>query len=166
MNQIIKKHLKILANRFEHTIEYHFNNDIIISNKLNFIKISHKSKNKLSFSYNCKLDLKEIEIDFDDLYDTLIQVLKRKSDYEIITTKYDLLTLEIYLENEGQRAQKEIEQLIQNYKIGKVENKILFGNRITPEIFNGIIILTDDLERIKSNVIDLEMSIESIKDLL
>ena len=59
------------------------------------------------------------------------------------------------LKKEEGFSQKEIDDLFENVKVQKENDKITGGNRILYEFYNGVLLLMDDLCYYKSNIIDI-----------
>lgn len=150
----IKKNIRLLCERYDHSIEYSAE-DLLIKSDLNWIKISPKSKYGFVIKYNTKSTNIQIEIRSEDIYDVLIEILTRPQLYELKAKTGKLLELNDWITEEGSGIAKELKTLKATASLEKVDFKNIGGNRLEGEYFKGIIILTDDLRWDKSNVFEL-----------
>jgi hypothetical protein len=159
LNSIIKRHIKLLAERFDHTIRYD-NEKIILFNDKNTIEIEPCDKEKITILYNTHESLEEVlHVENIFIYDPLIELLKRTSLYKIEFIRGDLVELKDFV-NEESIAKKSIKSLKEEWKINnEIECMDLGGNRFEVEYYKGILILIDDLPNCKlANVIDIKIN--------
>ena len=156
MEKVLKKNLKILAAKFNHSIEYE-KDVLLLKNEVNEIRIWEKSNSKISVSYNVdQIDKEQLTINTDSVYDLMLQLLSRKDPKILFKAKSGiLLTIEEWIKEEGDFLSPSLEELKRDFQDGKINSKNLGGNRYLATFFNGILILTDDLCWAKSNVIQL-----------
>lgn len=154
MNHQVKKNIRIVAEKFCHTIEY-FPDCMLISNSCNTVKLSQKNKYKFDLTYNSEKSEIAIKVAIEDIYDVLIDLLRRTHLYIPPRKPGHLLALKDW-HNEESHCQRYFDALISNLKIGPVDYRDLGGNRIEAEYYKGLILLTDDLNWSKSNVIELK----------
>ncbi len=142
-----KKHIGILANKFNHSSEFE-GNSLIFKSNLNFIRLTDTLKNSVMIHYNVTNGENVISVDEDDLIDVVYELLRRDK-LEIITLKEgSLMSVEKYIEEVGQHY---FDKKIGASKIHK--NEILAGNRMEAEIYDNLLILTDDLRFFKTTTI-------------
>ena len=155
MNKDIKKHIRILAEKFNHLIEY--DKDILIlKNQQNDIRIWQEDKYGINISFNLKNKSKYLKINTDRIYDIVIELLKRGNNTQNIEINSEMvLTLEDWINEEGDFARKQLEELKKDLKLKDIKYRELGGNRYEAEFYDGILILTDDLCFASSNVIGL-----------
>lgn len=150
----IKRNIKLLAEKYNHLIEYD-KNAIILKNSNNDIRIWEEDKHEMNVRYNIdNKNINNLKLDKNHFYDLLIELLTRKkSNLNIEPKDGTLLTLEEWVNEEGDFAKEKLENLKRELKNSKIEYRLLGGNRYVAEYFKGIIIITDDLYWAKSNVI-------------
>ena len=155
MDQLIKKNIRLLTERYNHTIEYS-TKDLLINSDLNSIKISPKSKYGFIIDYNSESDVVRIEIELTDIYDVLIELLRRTKLYQLEAKTGDLIDVEIWASEEGDWVIKELRELQLRLENESLDFKEIGGNRFEGEYYKGLLILTDDLCWSKSNVIEFK----------
>jgi hypothetical protein len=151
MDQLIKKNIRLLTERFNHSIEYSAE-DLWIKSDLNSIKISPKHKYGFVVAYNSESNIIQIEIKLADIYDILIQLLRRTQPYGLKEKTGKLLSIADWITEEGDWVVKELKVLKNNLDQENLEFKEIGGNRFKGEYFKGLLILTDDLCWGRSNV--------------
>jgi len=151
----IKKHIKILAQKFNHSVEY--KKDILIfKNEVNEIKIWQKDKYSINISFNLLNKPKQVKIITERIYDFVIELFQRKNNSEDIKLNSEMiLTIDDWVNEEGDFAKQQLEKLKRDLKTEKITSRQLGGNRYEAEFYNGIIILTDDLYFSASNIVEL-----------
>lgn len=156
MNPITKRHIKLLAERFDHQIHYD-RNTIHLSNFKNSIRIEETIKKELEVTYNVGNSEKLSHVvSFVELYDFLIKILIR---YELEEVKLKLGTpiqLEDWIDTESYRSMRVID-LKRTILTKQSDHVILGGNRLELEYFKGVLILIDDLQWTPFNVIDFPL---------
>lgn len=156
MNSTIKKHIKLLAERFEHQLRYD-RNALIIYNSSNTIRIEEYKKSDLDISYNVDTSSTKTErVPQDRAYDIIIKILTR---YEVEEVKFSLGTpiqLEDWIEEESYKRTRIVDLQRQILK-EDADHVILGGNRLEAEYFKGVIILMDDLMWMPCNVIEFPL---------
>ena len=165
MNKSIKKNIRLLSQKFNHSIDYHID-CVFIHSSLNRVKISQEKKYGFKVQYNSFLKNISIDIEKEDVYDIILELLKRTELYELKEKTGFLLNVKKWINEEANDYGKEIIQgLIKVSKKDLIEYENLGGNRIEAEYYKGLIILNDDLCWDKSNVINLK-TINNISDIL
>ena len=150
-----KKHIKILADKFNHTISFD-RNSIIITNNINFINVTDIDKNNVVIRYNIDSGETELSVIDIDLMDVLFEILRRNKLYIIDIKQGSLLTLDDYIDVEGKYAKDQIKQIKTSKKDETITNRLLGGNRIEAEVYCDLFILTDDLMVYRTNTIDID----------
>lgn len=151
-----KKIIKILAQRYKHSICYEGDKMILKSN-INYIEITI-AKNMVKISYNINQGYGNNELDFINVYDFLIKVLTRYDITEVNENKGFLIQLNDYIKEEGKMVKKSLSKLISDLKNNKIKYRDLGGNRYEGEYIDGVLLLKDDLGLDKSNIIELKKS--------
>lgn len=156
MNPTTKRHIKLLAERFEHQI--HFDRQTIcLSNFKNSIRIEENHKRKLEVSYNVD-DSNTITnaVTPIELYDLLIKILSRFETEKVVFKSEEPIQLEEWIATECQRNTR-ILDLKRRIQRENSDHVILGGNRLEAEYFKGVIILMDDLSWSPCNVVDFPL---------
>lgn len=156
MDKELKDHVKILADKFHHKVEYQ-KDVMILENQINHIKVWGKDKYGINISYNLNENQSaNVKIENDDVYDVIIELLNRKEHNEKLKRKTGILiTIEEWITEEGEFAKEQLEKLKIDLQYQQIKFRALGGNRFEAEYNNGILILTDDLCWAKSNVIPI-----------
>tara|TARA_B100000795_G_scaffold116448_1_gene86471 strand:- start:291 stop:761 length:471 start_codon:yes stop_codon:yes gene_type:complete len=156
MNNFLKKNIRILAEKFNHKIEYQ-NDVVVLKNNINEIKLWETDKYGIYISYNIEdSSSKILKSNNEIVYDILLDLLNRKEQKERLTMKTGiLLSIEDWIKEEGEFAKDKLEELKKDLKYTKIKSRILGGNRYGAEYYNGLLILTDDLCWGKSNVVTI-----------
>jgi len=155
VNKNIKKHIKILAQKFNHSIEYE-KNVLILKNDVNEIKIWEENKYGINISFNLLNKLKQVKITTERIYDFMIELFQRRNSSEDIKLNSEMiLTIDDWVNEEGDFAKQQLEKLKNDLKTENIKYRQLGGNRYEAEFYNGIIILTDDLYFAASNIVEL-----------
>lgn len=156
MNPLIKKNIRLLSEKHHHSISYGVN-EMLIANDINTIKITPERKYGFKITYNTSEGLEQISSDLDNIYDVLIDLLKRHKPYKLISKNSTLIHLENWIDEEGGNwIKKSLKDLSIRYDNGEIEYEDLGGNRFELEFYKGLLILVDDLCIKKSNVIDIK----------
>lgn len=153
MDQLIKRNIRLLSERFNHSIEYS-SEYLLINSDLNSIKVSPNSKYGFIINYNSESGNVQIEIELEDIYDVLIELLRRKELYQLKAKTEKLICIEDWTSEEGDWIIQELKELhlrLENESFDFIE---IGGNRFEGEYYKGLLILTDDLCWNKSNVIE------------
>ena len=152
----IKQHIKLLAERFGHSLSYE-GSRILLFNEINAISITSTKKERIEISYNVDQTSPQeaIEVGNETVYDPLIQLLKRAFLHPITLRNSSIIQLSDFL-SEERIARKTIPELKHEWLTQQIEYKNLGGNRFEAEFFKGVVILTDDLpDAMLSNVVDV-----------
>lgn len=150
-----KKHIKILADKFNHSIEFS-SSSLIIKSNINFIELTETQKNKVNIRYNVtggevKLSVTEI-----DLIDVVFEILRREKLEPVEMKEGELMSLKNYIDEVGKHyVQEKIKKIKFSRTDGTYKNEILNGNRMEAEVYDNLLILTDDLRVCKTNTIDI-----------
>jgi hypothetical protein len=155
MQYKIKKYIKILAEKFYHTMEYD-KEALLLIGQLNEIRIEKGKKSNFIISYNHENGVEALNILDDEIFDILLELFWRNDLDRIKLKGGELLNWELFKEIEKEDAfwdnfllkvKKEADEKGFQYReIG--------GNRILLEYYNGLLIMFDDLKFYKSNVIE------------
>lgn len=152
MDNSTKKHIKILAERFSQLIEY--DRDILILR--NDIRVWQKDKYGYNISFNLLGKHRLLKVSIDGIYNVVIQLLRRENNTQDVELKSEVvLTVEHWVSEEGDFAREQLEKLKKDLKTESIKYRDLGGNRYEAEFYNGILILTDDLCFLSSNIIEL-----------
>jgi len=154
MNLEIKRSVRLLSERYNHTINYE-KNTIILRKDFSSIKIWQEDKNSIYVSFTIQ-DHQEnqIKINNEDIYDVLLELfINPKGEESILEKNGILLTIDEWINEEGMYAKEKLTKLKKDLKNGDIKYRALGGNRYEAEYFKSILILTDDLCWAKSNVI-------------
>lgn len=149
-----KRHIKLLAERYEHNISYD-RSTIYLLNEINSITLAPTFAKTVKVTYNSEHNLEEtFEVSKADLYHPLLQLLERK-DLRIVDIRAgSLVQFEHLLEEESKDRASTIDHIKELYNLN-AELQYIGGNRIEAEYFKGIIIMKDNLPNFySSNVID------------
>ncbi len=156
MNRELKKHIKILADKFNHKVECQ-KDVMILKNKINHIKLWEKDKYGINISYNLNENQSDnLKVETENIYNVILELLNRKEQNEKLKMKTGILiTIEEWINEEGEFAREQLEELKRDLQYQQIEFRELGGNRFEVEYYKGILILTDDLCWAKSNVIPI-----------
>lgn len=156
MDRKLKQHIRIIAEKFNHRIELQ-KDVIVLKNEVNEIKLRETDKHRINISYNInenQLDILKVETE--NVYDTVLELLTRNEQEEKPKMKTGiLLTIEDWINEEGNSAKEQLEELKRDLRDKQIQFRELGGNRYVAEYYNGILILIDDLCWAKSNVIPI-----------
>ncbi|MDN5475579.1 MAG: hypothetical protein L0G39_01490, partial [Chryseobacterium sp.] len=78
INQIIKKNIRLLSERYHHDILY-YEGVITIKNEKNIIEIFSQIKDHVSITYNFEDEIEKVAIRDIEIYDLLIKIFRRKN---------------------------------------------------------------------------------------
>ena len=160
MNQLIKKNIRLLSEKYNHKIEYG-TGELFITNKINTLKISPRSKYGFDIEYNTDKGLDTISSNLVDIYDFLIELLRRTELYELIPKRGKLLDLNDWIkEEDGNWIGKSLRTLVDKFTKGQIEYEEFGGNRYELEFYKGLLIINDDLCISKSNVIEINNAVQ------
>ncbi|KUJ53840.1 hypothetical protein [Chryseobacterium aquaticum] len=152
INQIIKKNIRLLSERYKHEISY-FKNVIVIKNEKNFIEIFPQFNDNILFKYNFEKGIDELKIQDFEIYDLLIKIFRR-GELEKVNLN-PMHPLNLYdLEEEFGGLNRFEEKLISLMNL-KTSYFDIGGNRVLTELYKDILILRDDIGAAKSNVINI-----------
>jgi hypothetical protein len=155
MNHQTKKNIRVLAEKYHHSIQY--DKEVVrLEAGSNTIEVEPTNKGVLTIRYNALKETEKLEIPSDEVYDVLIELLRRKETAVIHRKEGDLITLDLYRQEEGTIVDQWLKQLKAEINTKGIAHKQLGGNRIEAEYYKGLLILTDDLVYYLSNVIELE----------
>ena len=152
MDHTIKKHIRLLAEKYQHTINYKANG-ILLTNSFNEIELYQKDKGQFSIHFNPSVDGKALDVDFPNVYDVLIDLLRRTQAHPYQPKNGNLLTLADWFEGE-QSFMKQLHNLIKKESLTPIDCVNFGGNRFELEYYKGIFILTDDLMAKRSNIFE------------
>lgn len=152
IDHITKKNIRLLSERYEHTLFY-YENTVIIKNEKNFIEIFPQYQEIVLVKYNYEEGSIEVKIHNSEVYDVLIKVFLRKGLEKINLNPLDPLNFNDLEEEFGDvdKFKRKIIFLI-NSKAGY---SYIGGNRVLTEFYKGILILRDDIGVAKGNVINI-----------
>jgi len=154
VERLIKKNIRLLAEKHEHSISY-LPNSIEINNEINEISIVQHTKELFRIEFNLTKEKQAIYISNLEIYDVVLQVVKRKNIHPIKIKTFPLLSIKQWLSDEGKSAQNDFNKLKTDLRKSNPANRIMFGNRIEAEYYSGIIILEDIMNEFVSNVVNL-----------
>ncbi|SFN51267.1 hypothetical protein SAMN05421594_3086 [Chryseobacterium oleae] len=152
INQIIKKNIKLLSERYDHHLLYH-ESVIVIKNERNLIEIFPQIKDHISVKYNFEEGVDTIEIQDFEIYDILIKIFQRQNLEKVnLSPGYplDLNDLEDEFGNLD-KFKEELRALIST----KTDYSDRGGNRVLTEFYKNSLILRDDIGSSKSNVLNI-----------
>ncbi|KQS93613.1 MULTISPECIES: hypothetical protein [Chryseobacterium] len=152
INQIIKRNIRLLSERYGYEISY-FKNVVLIKNEKNFIEIFSKVKDYIEVKYNFEKGTLEIEIQDFEVYDLLIKIFRRKELEKVNLNPMDPLNLADLEEEFG--CLSKFEEKLTSLINSEVNYSDLGGNRVLTELYQDILILRDDIGASKSNVINI-----------
>lgn len=152
INQIIKKNIRLLSERYHHDILY-YEGVITIKNEKNIIEIFSQIKDHISITYNFEDEIEKVEIRDIEIYDLLIKIFRRKNLEKVNLSPGYPLNLADLEEEFGNlhRFEKELIALINT----KTDYSFIGGNRVLTELYKNILILRDDIGSSKSNVLNI-----------
>jgi hypothetical protein len=157
MNHLIKKYIRLVCERYKHTIEY-IGNDFLIKSDLNTFHLSFSSKNTFIIKYNItENNFEEINIEIEDIYDVLIELMCRSILYSLERRTGKLLDINEWISCEGVKILKKLKSLKVHLEKEELDFLDIGGNRIEGIYFKGLIILVDDLGWCKSNVLEFDL---------
>lgn len=152
MDHNIKKHIRLLAEKYEHVVNYQANS-ILLTNSYNEIELYQKDKSQFRIHYNPNLDGKALDVDLPNVYDVLIDLLRRTQAHPYKQKTGNLLTLADWFEGE-QGFTKQLSDLIKKESLTPNDCVYFGGNRFELAYYKGIFILTDDLMSQRSNIFE------------
>ena len=156
MDRTIKKNLRLISEKYNHGIAYH-DNYLLISGLINKIKISQHKKYNFNVEYNIALQTISVHVEKQDIYDIVLELLRRYELYILKPRPGKLLQIKDWINNECTTNKKEIKQSILSVRNSENEYKYFGGNRLELEYYKGIFILQDDLCIEKSNIIEAHL---------
>ncbi|MDO1451295.1 hypothetical protein Q0590_33785 [Rhodocytophaga aerolata] len=150
-----KKNIRVLAEKYHYTIQY--DREVVrLEGGSNKIEVEPTNKGRLTIKYSASKGTERLEIPNDEIYDVLIELFRRKEADELHQKEGDLITLDLYRQEEGTIVDQWLKQLKEEISTKGITHKEIGGNRIEAEYYKGLLILTDDLVFYLSNVIELE----------
>lgn len=156
LNHTLKKNIRLIVEKYNHSIKYHFD-FLIIKSEINFIEIHKESKENLLIKYNVLNGVISKTIKEEYVYDLLITLFYRIKPNVIYLHQGRLLTLDIFIKEECNSSN--IHSHLIEYKLNWCNGGSSFvnigGNRLEAEFYKGLLILTDDILLDKSNVIEI-----------
>lgn len=155
MNNVIKRHIKLITEKYDHALTYD-RSRLIINSEKNHIEIEEAGKDQFCLKYNTNEGVETITIAQEDVFDVLIALYTRWETTRVDEKRGELLKMAHFLEEEGKGAEKRLKQLRLDLKNNELNYRHLGDNRIEAEYFKGVIILKDDIMAYKSNVVDFE----------
>ncbi|WP_298541902.1 hypothetical protein [uncultured Aquimarina sp.] len=156
MDQKIKKNIRIIAEKNNCTILYN-SNSLTIIDSMNSIQIAQNNKYEFDLVYNIIKDIIQIKVPIEEIYDVLLELLRRIDLNKIKLKTGVLIQLIDWIKEEGVSAKDNLEKLKMDLKIKSIEYRHLGGNRIEAEYYKGLLILSDDLCWNKSNIIEIKV---------
>lgn len=152
INQIIKKNIRLLSERYHHDILY-YENGMMIKSEKNVIEIFSQIKDHIFITYNFEEGTEKIEIQDFEIYDLLIKIFRRKNLEKVNLNQGYPLNLTDLEEEFGNlhRFEEELIALINT----KTDYSFIGGNRVLTEFYKNILILRDDIGSSKSNVLNI-----------
>ena len=155
MNKELKSHIRKLAKKFNHEIEYQ-NDIVVLKSEMNKIELWEPDKNGVNISYNLSdNNFDKLKVEHDGVYDILIDLFRREKGSKLTLKNGVLLTIEEWIKEEGEFAKEKFEELKKDLHSEQIEFRELGGNRYEAEYYDGLLILKDDLCWAKSNVIPI-----------
>lgn len=156
LNSKVKRHITLLAERFEHQIRYD-KNALILFNSMNTIRIEEYKRDQLEISYNIgNSETKTERISIREVYDLIIKTLTRYEVHEVDFLLGTPIQLKEWMEEEWSKSSR-ILDLQRKIKDENSEQIYLGGNRYEAEYYKGVIILMDDILWQPCNVIDFPL---------
>lgn len=154
MDNKIKKQVRLLSEKYSHKINYDL--EILnITNNFNNIKLVSIDRENIQVEYNADLQVTKLTLVNQEVFHTLIELFLRTDAYQIQSNNGFLLTLNDWFQEEGSFAKESYESLKKVLQISEIEYLNLGGNRIEAEYYKGVLILTDDVNFYKSNLIEV-----------
>jgi len=154
LDKTIKKHIRILVEKYNHTIKYHPKH-VNISNDINTINIVQNNKYNFDVDYNEIFKTEKVQVPINEIYDILLDLLIRNEAHKIEPKTGEVLSIEDWVKEEDSYAKSALDKLRSDLKIKPFDHRDLGGNRFELCYYKGLIILTDDLCLYKSNVIEI-----------
>ncbi len=152
MTHITKKNIRLLSERYEHTLFY-YESAIIIKSEKNFIEIFPQYQENILVKYNYEEGNVEVKIHDSEVYDVLIKVFLRRGLEKIILNPLHPLSFND-LEEEFGDLDEFNRKIISLINLNTVYCDI-GGNRVLTELYKEILILRDDIGGAKGNVINI-----------
>ncbi|MEO1048994.1 MAG: hypothetical protein AAFX87_00095 [Bacteroidota bacterium] len=155
MDKSVKKNIRLFAEKYKHTIEY--DKDVmLLKSKINQIKVWVEDKYGVNIALNKGQLITDIKVDTHLIYDALHQIFIRNSDLDAYKRPAGILiTLDEWINEEGEFAEEQIQQLKKQLADATIDYKHLGGNRFIAEFYKGVVILTDDLSWAATNIVHL-----------
>lgn len=154
MESIVKRNVRLLAEKYEHSVSYP-PQGLKISSTLNELCISPQSKDILLVEYNSSSERETVYVSTQGIYDIVLQILQRRNAHSVKMKSNHILNIEKWVSDEGKNALKDFNNLKQELKNSNPSNRIMFGNRIEAEYYSGVIILQDVMNEYVSTIINL-----------
>lgn len=152
----VKTKIKVLANLFEHTVEY-AGNVIYVYNQINRISLQPGAKEDIVVSYNYDYQTDTLNLSPIHFIDTFIDLLTRNGNYKVQQKPgSQAIDLRLYYDLEGNEALEDVSKLLGEFKEGCAINKNLRGNRINAKYFEGYILFIDSLNDYNASLIDIK----------
>lgn len=157
LNTTLKKHIKLLSELYDHSIDYN-KNTIILNSRLNNIRITQINKTNIELTFNINSEKQHLIIQNNDCYDILIKLMKRNESYLCPfgdkSMKF-ILPIDFLEEEMNGATELDLKKLILSKSAEYVD---LGGNRFEGLYYKGVLILTDDLLWSKFNMVDFDIS--------
>ncbi|PQA91609.1 hypothetical protein B0A69_17565 [Chryseobacterium shigense] len=152
IDQIIKKNIRLLSERYHHDVLY-YERVIAIKNEKNVIEIFSQIKDHISITYNFEEGIEKVEIRNIEIYDLLIKIFLRKNLEKVNLSPGYPLNLKDIEEEFGNlhRFEEELMTLINT----ETHYSHIGGNRVLAELYKNILILRDDIGSSKANVLNI-----------
>ena len=157
MNSDLKRNLRILSDHFDWRLSFQ-GNDLHLERGDLVIQLKEKRPSHIDLSYMNSAGEHFLNIPGADVYDIILQLFHATTEGVLERRTAKVLEVADWLNEEGDFFLDKLKQLVLDSPQGYHH---LGGNRILAEYLNGILILTDDLNYFKSNV----LSVQNMKEL-
>ena len=155
MTREISHNIKLLSEKLDlmHEVK---KESVVLKNDNISVNIRQKDALQFQIEYSNYSDSYKRTVDLNLIYDFLIDVLLEKDNLKTIAPKTGVpLTIEKWIEIEGDFAEEQLKKLHNEIERRDIEFKELGGNVIEAVYFKGVIFLTDVLCETPSNIVQL-----------
>ncbi|MCR9154376.1 MAG: hypothetical protein NXI09_09720 [Bacteroidetes bacterium] len=153
MNHQLKKHIRILSERFGYVIDY-YGSKLKLSNELNDIFVDSPDKYGLVIEFNGLDEVKRVKLKESEVCGFLIELMRRVDLYSKARTPLPI-DPDLFKQSEGYELSVLLKRIKEKVENEKVESFQYGGNMFEIEYYKGLVILMGITEGFGTGVIEL-----------
>lgn len=146
MEKNLKNRINKFAERFNYNVVYQ-NEDLVLTNHKQVIRIREEKKSKNLLNISMNENEKAIVLPEEFIFEILYKIFHRTFEFDIELNPGKVLNIQDFCE---------IEYLSKDWLEKAREKKLSGGNRILFEFYYDYLILVDDLNYFKTNIMKME----------